>query len=245
MHLRYLHPGLPSAKVAVPFHFCTLRESATSAPECTVHKLLSISFTIIPYLSENLRSVIECQWNNGFNTSFYIYFFQKYKIIESKTDLPDARTLARGALDDVFLAMQSFVIQKIVSGPRRAAITLDLWTDRYRRPITFTYHDITPGFVLRRFTLSTHLIKGRHTGEAISDEIQSLLDKYSLGKKYLFAVTDRGANVKNGVREAGLENGDCLGHGLHNLVLREGMEAVPQVSIKHIQDRRDLSSLIY
>jgi len=74
------------------------------------------------------------------------------------------------------------------------------------------------------------MVTGSKTGEKISEEIWSILDKFGIHGKRIIPVTDAGANVKRAVDLSGFpEKHLCLGHGLHNLVTVDGVKSNPLV----------------
>lgn len=160
-------------------------------------------------------------------------FLYKYKVISSNEDLPDPTTLSRTALLDVYESMLLIVKNEINNGTRFCTLTFDLWTDNFRRRnyITFTYHHITKHFALESFTLTTKAVTGRHTGEAIANEINLLIEKFNLKHKDIYVVTDCGSNVKKAITMTRLNNHFCLGHALHNLVSVDGIEYVSEIEL--------------
>ncbi|XP_061708223.1 uncharacterized protein LOC133518577 [Cydia pomonella] len=161
-----------------------------------------------------------------------IDFFKKYNIIVSDEDMPSRYTVGRGALDDVYETMLATVKTQILTGtPRHVSITFDLWTDQYRRLnyITFTLHFITADYELKSFTLSTQLVQGKKTGEKIQGLINTTVSEFGLCDKELHTVTDAGSNVKRAISLSGLDSHLCLGHGLHNLVIADGIKNVPSL----------------
>ena len=119
-------------------------------------------------------------------------------------------------------------------------MTLDMWEDKYRRRpyITFTYHYINEDFNLIHLTLATRTLKPPHTGEAISEAIFDIKEEFQLNTKEIFAVSDAGRNVKKGICLAGLENENCRGHAVHNLVLTDGIKTVPEIQkFKHKMEK--------
>lgn len=64
----------------------------------------------------------------------------------------------------------------------------------------------------------------RKTGENIRNVILEVQQLFGLQNRTIHAVTDAGANVKLACRLAGIGNHLCLGHGLHNLILKDGLQ---------------------
>lgn len=166
-----------------------------------------------------------------------IDFLKKYNIILTAEDLPTRTTISRNAVDDIYECMLAHIkktFQTSITG--HAAITTDLWSDCYKRNnyITMTLHFINELFVLENVTLITELIEGPKTAEKISAFIQKTLQNFELQNKYLFLVSDAGANVRKAAsllsEQIMCENHLCLGHGLHNLVVVDGIKSTPNIN---------------
>ncbi|XP_065316492.1 uncharacterized protein LOC135925202 [Gordionus sp. m RMFG-2023] len=164
----------------------------------------------------------------------------KYGIISDAKELPDRTTLSRSGLDDVYLSMKAYICQQINVGPKFCAITFDMWTDKYRRRnyITFTFHEIDNNFNIVFYTLATHHVTQKHTAETILSEIEKVENEFDLGSKKIQMVTDAGPNVKKSVRLGEYDHHLCLGHGLHNLVIVDGIKKVNKIEnlIKKVRE---------
>ncbi|KAL3225741.1 hypothetical protein MRX96_049149 [Rhipicephalus microplus] len=158
-------------------------------------------------------------------------FFMKYGVIKELQELPDRTTLSRSALDDVYRSMHGQVKKTVVQGPRFCAVTYDLWTDSYRRRayITFTCHLVNQNFELVSLTLSTRHMNERHTGTAIMNEFQRCIEEFGMEEKEVYAVTDAGSNMRHAAALARTEHHLCIGHALHNLVIKDGFGSVPEL----------------
>lgn len=88
---------------------------------------------------------------------------------------------------------------------------------------------LSANFVLKSVTLSTRNLFQRHTGIVILDEYTKCVEEFNIASKVVCCVTDAGSNVKRAVSLAGVSNHLCLGHGLHNLVIRDGFANVEEL----------------
>ncbi|XP_063547165.1 uncharacterized protein LOC134754754 [Cydia strobilella] len=177
-----------------------------------------------------------------------IDFFKKYDIIVTDQDLPSRYTISRTALDDVYEMMLKNVKEQIKeSSPKHVSVTFDLWTDRYRRLnyITFTLHYLTADFELKSFTLNTKLAQGKKTGEMILEMLNKTVAEFGLCDKTLHVVTDAGSNVKRAIALGNLDGHLCLGHGLHNLVIVDGIKRVPEVDVVVTKCKKIVKSIRY
>lgn len=100
-------------------------------------------------------------------------------------------------------------------------------------------------FVLRSVTLSTRNVLQRHTGLVIYDEYMKCAEEFHISSKVICCVTDAGSNVKRAVSLASVSNHLCLGHGLHNLVLRDGFGNVQELHDLLVKCRTLVQKLHY
>lgn len=89
---------------------------------------------------------------------------------------------------------------------------------------------ISENFELVSLTLSTRHMTERHTGAAIMNEFQRCLEEFDMVGKEVCAVTDAGSNMKRAASLARTEHHLCVGHGLHNLVIKDGFGSVPRLN---------------
>jgi hypothetical protein len=78
--------------------------------------------------------------------------------------------------------------------------------------------------------LKTSVLHDRHTGENIRDDVLHTLSLFGLQNKKIQYVSDQGANVKKACRLLGNEGHPCLGHAIHNHILRDGILQVSEIS---------------
>ena len=133
------------------------------------------------------------------------FFLQKYGV---KSKLPDRTTISRTVLTDVYNSMKDYVCLYITnSNSKYGAITLDLWTDSYRRLsyINFCYFFIDNSFNLVKVTLAVQNITSRHTGDAILSEIENIIENFNLQDKKIYLVSDAGSNVLRAARLGNFE----------------------------------------
>ncbi|XP_018360373.1 PREDICTED: uncharacterized protein LOC108759425 [Trachymyrmex cornetzi] len=160
--------------------------------------------------------------NEGFRD-----FLRKYNVIKDGTDLPARMTLSRTALEDVFVSMKEHIMDKYTNcAINDYCFTFDMWTDNYRHRnyICFTLHFIDNDFNLKSITLGNKLVVGKHTAENIVFHLDTIKDEFTLSNKKYFIVTDSGANMKKVAKISNNENHLCSGHGLHNLVIVDGVK---------------------
>lgn len=143
---------------------------------------------------------------------------------------PHRTTLTRSALSDVYFEMIP-LIKDIVQIMKYCAITLDLWTDNYKRNgyITFNLSCITDDFELLNINLKTGRMPIKHGAREIAAEYYATLKAFGIENISVYVVTDRGSNMVKFINDEHLNHQFCLGHGINNLVSVDGFEAVTEI----------------
>lgn len=123
------------------------------------------------------------------------------------------------------------MIKEIVKDLKYCAITLDLWTDGYKRIgyITFNLSCINEEFELLNINLKTGLMPIKHDAEHIAEQYFLTLKAFGVENVSIYVVGDKGSNVVKFINDEGLDHQYCLGHGLHNLINVDGFMAVSEV----------------
>ena len=111
-------------------------------------------------------------------------------------------------------------------------MTMDMWTDNYRRRsyITFTLHFCADDFILHDLTLRTSLFQSTHTGEHIKQDMEEIMRLFGLESKLVVFITDQGANVVKACKIAAVDRHGCVAHGLHNLITVDGISKTTELS---------------
>lgn len=196
--------------------------SSRSATEADQNYLLSRRLAILC-----ARSLISYSSVSTDSVAF-TDFLKAYKIILHHG--PDRTTLTRSALSDVYFEMVP-VIKEIVKDLKYCAITLDLWTDSYKRNgyITFNLSCITDEFELLNINLKTGLMPIKHGAEQIAEQYFLTLKAFGIENVSIYVVGDKGSNVIKFINDEDLDHQYCLGHGIHNLINKDGFEAVSEI----------------
>lgn len=163
------------------------------------------------------------------NSIAFTDFLKSYNIVLNQG--PSRTTLTRSALTDVYFEMVP-VIKEIVKDIKYCSITLDLWTDSYKRNgyITFNLSFIDDDFKLHNINLKTGLMPIKHGAVEIAEEYFRALNAFGVQNVSIYVVSDKGANVVKFINDQNLDHQYCLGHGIHNLVNVDGFAAVPEIA---------------
>ncbi len=87
--------------------------------------------------------------------------------------------------------------------------------------------------------LDCHRIKGDHTADLMSQELEKVLQEYNIQEKVLTSVTDNGSNVMKAVQDMGIRCISCYTH-LLNLVVMEVIKSTPPLQ----QVREQVSKVV-
>ncbi|KAK3911576.1 Transposable element Hobo transposase, partial [Frankliniella fusca] len=159
-------------------------------------------------------------------------FMKKYNVIGPNEVLPSRVTVSGTALRDVYNTMFAFVKREVGKASPYGAISLDGWSDSSRRNsyFAFIYDAITDHLEKRRFVLQTTVCNEKKDHLQIIKEINFVLRRFELEDKDITYVTDKGSNMLKAIQTMGTPHHLCLGHGVHNLVSKDGIQAVPIVA---------------
>lgn len=158
-----------------------------------------------------------------------VEFFKKYSVIASENDMPSPFIVSGYALSELYETLLVKIKDIIAEDASlHFALTFDFWTDQCRRLdyITFSLHYLTTEFELKALTLSTEIV----TAENIHDIVEDIKKRFALYDKHITAVSDAEVNVKRAVAVANMSHHQCLGHALHNLVIVDGINTVPEIA---------------
>ena len=98
-------------------------------------------------------------------------------------------------IPEVVGQIKACLIQKLLSCSS-CAVTLDLWTSRRMHGyFGITVHFENDEWKMKSYLLCCKQMKGRHTGESIHMEYESVLEYYDIEEKVFKAVTDNGSNM--------------------------------------------------
>ena len=190
---------------------------------------------------------------------FFIHNGLSFKLIEDPSlseilhGLPKRKDLSRLIGRAADLARER--IKGQCSELARCVITFDAWSDRSsRRFLGLT----VSGFCSERtvkYCLGVHDVSGaltgdHLTGDGVGDIVYDMMEYYSVTQKVIALVTDRGADMKAGVRQfqkraaRNVIHGNCVCHAVNtmlgNLValLKPQMETILSL-------RQDLTGLVF
>jgi len=147
-------------------------------------------------------------------------------LVSQEDEIPAATTLSRTALNTVFdetVAKVKELIQQ--QSPKTVGVTTDMWTDNYKRKsyMSVTLHFCSPEFQLHSLVLRTAVFSKAHTGVNIQAELEHVCEQFGLHDKKFVYVTDQGSNIVKACRLLGVERYGCMAHGLHNLIVVDGI----------------------
>lgn len=148
-------------------------------------------------------------------------FFVWAGIIKADENVPDRKTLANAALNDIYTALLKLIHKYVESAvPNMFSISFDFWTDNVKRVsyITYWIHWMSPEFKMEKMCLRVVSFPHPHNGELIKQAFNQLMADFKLTEKRRLAVTDNGSNLIKACKLLELEREPCICHNLHLLV---------------------------
>ena len=136
------------------------------------------------------------------NTSDNQHFVEFYKAFDEEIDIP-GRFAITALLDKKFVDMLS-KLRKRLADARRVHLTMDGWSNRRCRSsfLGATVHLYNP---IKRcaesFRLCLRKFNCRHTGQAILEMTQKILDEFDIRHKTMVVNTDNGSNMRKAMTE--------------------------------------------
>lgn len=130
--------------------------------------------------------------------------------------LPSAKNVSDTALTDLYVFFKKKTVDLIEKAPKHISITLDCWTDSYKRRafIVYRVHFYLNNMV-NVLTLKTALFPHPHTARSIRDDFELTVNDFNLQNKKITAVTDSGSNIVAALKLAGVKRLPCAAHSLH------------------------------
>ena len=143
------------------------------------------------------------------------------KSFDSYYEIPSRNHFSWAALPTLHSSMKEKVsrdLQKI----RFFSATTDIWSSIGLKPyMSYTTHYIDSNWNLQNRCLQAQFFPDTHTGENITEAMQSTLDPWNLkSDNQVCLTTDNGANIVEAVRDLGWPTLPCYGHNLHLAVTK-------------------------
>ncbi|KAJ6647948.1 hypothetical protein Bhyg_03173, partial [Pseudolycoriella hygida] len=132
-------------------------------------------------------------------------FLEKYKFV-LRDDLPNRTSISR-ALTSVYDDCKAWLVAHL------------------KTQKLHNLHFVTQSFDLVKFTLTTCHFPNRHKGNNILPKVESILDSFGVSEKDIHMVTDSGSNMTTKSALGTYKHYRCIGHALHNLVIKDGFQS--------------------
>jgi hypothetical protein len=119
-------------------------------------------------------------------------FIQK---LNPKFQCPGRSTLKKEIISE-FDSRRNHVVNFVKNISGRCSLTTDIWSSiKNEAFIGVTLHYVTDEWKLKHFTLEVLRMTGSHTGNAIYDILDKLLEDFHLKEKIISVTTDNGSNM--------------------------------------------------
>jgi hypothetical protein len=163
--------------------------------------------------------------------------------------MPDASSLAKAPLVDMFKTLRQSVIDSLKS-VRSATIMFDGWTDKYRKiPFMGTrLATLSDDWEILIYTLNCSPLEG-HTADNIKIHMKEILHDFFPNrhdKLKLHSVHDGASNLMKASKLLKIDEPQhCLAHVIHLLLTEDGFKKVPAVQATLEKARNIVSALTY
>ncbi|CAB4427392.1 unnamed protein product [Rhizophagus irregularis] len=124
-----------------------------------------------------------------------VYFNEFIQKLNPKFRCPGRTTLKNEIMSE-FKSRREHIVDFVKDIPGHCSITTDIWSSiKNEAFIGVTIHFITNEWKLKHFTLEVLRITGSHTGNAIYEILNKLLEDFDLKRKVISITTDNGSNM--------------------------------------------------
>lgn len=131
-------------------------------------------------------------------------------------NFPTPTNIADTGLNDVYCFSRDCVQIMLKESPKVISLVMDCWTDNFKRRSFVNYRvHYSINFKMCVVTLKTEIFHHPHTALRLKENIEMTLKEFQLVNKTIVAVTDNGANIVAGLREANIKRIGCINHSLH------------------------------
>ena len=232
-HHRSLHPstGAGSRPVLSIRDQLERKQKDASITPCTPAQRVQFDKAVISLIVGNCMS---------FNVVDSEEFVLALHTVSGGRYLPLSRTLLTQEIDVMYRHMNTTLLADICDNS--VSITTDGATLNNRSSyIAVTAHYITSSFSMREVTLMVARMTESHTGEYVSELLDTVIERFSLDNRVFAAVTDNGSNFTKAVR-INSQVAEGLRCAIHTLQLSLGDAAEQFVDFRNLC--RDVQALV-
>ena len=139
--------------------------------------------------------------------------------LDPRYALPGRNFFSKTEIPRLYEEKRSLILAELKS-VHYYATTSDLWSSQNSIPyISLTIHFINDSWHLKSYCLGTQFIPEDHTGENIAEDIEDILDNWSLKvKNQVCITTDSGSNMVKAAEIRNWPRLQCFGHRLHSAI---------------------------
>lgn len=161
--------------------------------------------------------------------------------------IPSDKYFREKVVPDIYSRCKAQVTQKISNMLGKASFTTDIWTCKYTNSsflsLTIHFFEKTCLSLNQRshFSLACKKFPGSHTGDAIAEAFNSLLQEWNIKREHIHLVlADNAANMRNGFVKAKVNYEACFIHSLQ-LVIQDAIGSQRSVSDLIAKSRKIVS----
>ena len=148
-------------------------------------------------------------------------FTRLLQTIEPKYKMPSRKYF----IDNVLPKIKENIDTKLAQLLKDVSLTTDIWSTSLSNEslISITAHWIGDEFKCMSAVLHAQKVEGSHTGVAVCQALESMLENWKISKSRIhMVVADNASNMKKALREGHFEAQGCFAHTLQ-LIVNDGV----------------------
>ena len=206
--------------ITSPVESAISRISGSSTMNIVTNKKTILGRQIALWVARDMRPF------NTASTPGFKQFAHDTGIVKEKTEIPDERTIAGSAMNDVYIVVENAIKIKLKEITTIFTLMTDIWTDNNgNRPfINISLQYLSPESKITTIDLTTEFLERPHTGEKIAEAIQKTLDRFDVTQNF-YVVSDGAKSMHRASKllKNCVGHINCIAHVL-NLILSTDME---------------------
>lgn len=173
-----------------------------------------------------------------FSCEGFVDWAVQNKIVKSKSEFPTPSCIAGSALNDIYLAINDKLKQKLKESPSTIIVMLDMWTDAYAKVpyINISIQFLNLDFKFQAYQICTKRFDHPHTAKNLAEILMTTLAEFELDEKDFYLTGDGGANCVAAERFLSrcLAYIKCIAHCLHLLLTADMSKISCYKEIEHV-----------
>ena len=151
-------------------------------------------------------------------------FIRLLNTLEPRYKLSSRRYFTENVIPEIKQSIDS-KINELIKDVHYLSLTTDIWSTSLNNQslMSLTTHWIEDSCARQSAVLNVNKIEGSHSGAAICQMIETMIDSWKISKEGIHLVlTDNASNMKKALRDCDLHGYGCFAHSLQ-LVVHDGV----------------------